>query len=65
MLLATPSGRVAINGERYVSAEQLQSVLLLAREAFAAGPGQVADDRVRESGLPPAKMSALGVTHTL
>jgi hypothetical protein len=45
--LARPSGRVSINGEGYVSAEQLQSILLLAREAFVAGAEQVPDDRVR------------------
>jgi hypothetical protein len=55
--LATPSGRVAIDGENYVAAAQLQSVLLLAREAYLAGDGEVPDARVRESGLPPSKVA--------
>jgi hypothetical protein len=49
--LATPSGRVSIDGSDDVSAGELQSVLRLAREAFAAGDGEIPDDRVRESGL--------------
>jgi hypothetical protein len=59
--LAEPTGRVSVDGGQYVSAEPLGSVLLLAREAVAAGDGDLADDRVRESGLPPAKLSELGL----
>jgi hypothetical protein len=61
-LLATPSGRISVDGEKYVSAEPLQSLLLLAREAFAAGVGQIPDERVRDSGLPRSRLSALGIT---
>lgn len=59
--LATPSGRVSIDGERYVPAGRLQAVLLLARDALVAGDGDIADDRVRESGLSPETLSALGI----
>ncbi len=51
--LARPSGRVSIDSEEYVAAEPLQSLFLLARDAFAAGDGEISDDRVRDSGLRP------------
>ena len=62
VLLAKPSGRVSVDGELYVAAEPLQSLLLLAREAFAAGDRPIPDDRVRGSGLPRSKLGALGVS---
>ncbi|MDX6409677.1 MAG: hypothetical protein QOE13_2748 [Gaiellaceae bacterium] len=59
--LATPSGRVSVDGQLYVPVEQVRSVLLLARAAFDAGDDAIADDRVRESSLSPSTLDALGV----
>jgi len=51
--LSAPNGRVSINGQNYAPADRLQSLLSLAREALDAGDGQIADERVRASGLEP------------
>jgi hypothetical protein len=59
--LATPSGRVSVDGQLYVPVEQVRSVLLLARAAFDAGENEIADESVRDSSLSPSTLDELGV----
>ena len=47
-------GRVSIDGETYVPAERLHSLLTLAREALDAADRDIPDERIRQSGLDAA-----------